>query len=162
MYTEIFDFVQWNWLILWGNGAGRGIVLGICAKSTNINFPGGNGAIRINLWEWSQISQNDIDSQRTCHHSNEWILKLLVIQLCVDVDTGQPAAISWVWVIPAYDIFQSSCLERSVSCKDGDDSDRRHIIPSHSCPYILPCIRWPHLRHWLGSPFPEQEERRSP
>jgi len=37
-----------------------------------------------------------LDVERTYHHSNEWILKLLIIQLCVDVNTGQPAPISWV------------------------------------------------------------------
>ena len=46
-----------------------------------------------------------LDVERTYHHSNEWILKLLIIQLCVDVNTGQPAPISWVRVIPANGIF---------------------------------------------------------
>ena len=56
------------------------------------------------------------------HDSNEWVLELLVRHLSVDVDTGQPTAISRVRVIPANGMLDSTDLVADQTPKQPPNS----------------------------------------
>ena len=52
------------------------------------------------------------------HNSYPWLLKLLIQHLCTDVNTGEPAAITGMAVVPAQGIFKTTNLNSEVNNLD--------------------------------------------
>ena len=97
VHSEVFNLVQGNGLVLRDRLIWRRISLWISAKSPNLNFSSRNSPCWIN------------------NNSQKWLLILLVEHLCWNINTGEPAAITRMRVIPANHIFQPSSLWHQVS-----------------------------------------------
>lgn len=165
MHTKIFDFAQRDWLVLWGDSAGRGVVLGKCAESADVDFPSGNGAVRIDLW-WG-MNGKFLYGDVGCWTD-------LPPQQRMDLETFDYSVVCWrryrtasTHILGASDTSQWHFLNVRPRMKlwaekvimTQVEGDR---VPSHSSQYIPPCIRWLHSRRLLGSLFPGQEGRKNP
>lgn len=98
MHSKVFDFAQRNALVLPcpSPASGCGVVLWIRAESANVDLAGGDGAVGVD------------------NEGEPRVLVGLVGHLGVDVDTGEPAAVAGVGVVPADCVLFSLGLEREV------------------------------------------------
>jgi hypothetical protein len=90
--TKVLDLAERDRLVLGRGHVLRRVVLGERAEGADVDLARGDGAVRVD------------------HDRDERVLVLLVVDLRVDVDAGQPAAVARMRVVPPDGVLQSSCL----------------------------------------------------